>query len=99
MNTFGPYPTTRRLAWYREDDCSVADLAAALEPGDAYETLHYPASIQKGVPVYACRDLASAVDDPAQRRELLAEWARVLSEGSGVFVLQQAFSDTTPVDD
>lgn len=85
--------------WYRQEDCTVADLAATLEPGDANNALQFSAAVQKGVPLYSCPDLKSVLNDSVRRQALLAEWARVLSDGAGVFVLKEAFADTSPVDD
>ncbi len=99
MNALDLESTMRRPIWYREENCSVDDLAAALAPGDANSTLQFHAGIQKGVPIYASRDLTGVLDDASRRPDLLAEWAQVLSDGAGVFVLQRAYEDTHSVDD
>lgn len=56
------------------------------------------AEVQKNVPVYAMDDLRPALTDPEGRREMMAEWARVLGQGAGALVLKRAHADTAPID-
>ena len=54
--------------------------------------------IEKNIPVYAAARCQAALNRTADRRRLMAEWARVLKDLSGVLVLKGAYPDTGPVD-
>lgn len=56
------------------------------------------AEVQKNVPVYDMDRLRPRLAAPAARREVMAEWARVLGQGAGVLVLKRAYADTAPID-
>jgi ectoine hydroxylase-related dioxygenase (phytanoyl-CoA dioxygenase family) len=86
-----------RTNWYRESDCNLRDFTTALIAGGERAPRYAANSIQ-GIPVYECLDLEQVVLS-AERAELLAEWADVLSNGAGVFVLKHAFADTGCVDE
>jgi ectoine hydroxylase-related dioxygenase (phytanoyl-CoA dioxygenase family) len=58
----------------------------------------FAADVAKNVPVYDMVQLSGALTDAAERRALMAEWACVLGQSSGVLVLKTAFSETAPVD-
>jgi ectoine hydroxylase-related dioxygenase (phytanoyl-CoA dioxygenase family) len=86
--------------WFREADCSVDDFATLIETSRA--ACPHPrlaADVLQGIPVYDCDALRPLVLDRARRPELLAEWAGVLLDGAGVFVLQRAYADTAAIDD
>jgi ectoine hydroxylase-related dioxygenase (phytanoyl-CoA dioxygenase family) len=84
--------------WYRERDCSLDDFIACIDKPAPFD-LRFAASIQRDVPIYDCRTLADVLADPAAREDLQAEWADVLRDGAGVFVLQRAYADTRAIDD
>ncbi len=50
------------------------------------------------VPVYRIAGLQTVLAGAGSRRRLMAEWARVLKDLSGVLVLEGAYSDVTPID-
>ncbi len=54
--------------------------------------------VSKKIPVYDMERQHAALGDPAARRALMSEWARVLKSLSGVVVLRRAFTDTAPID-
>ncbi len=54
--------------------------------------------MQAGVLIYDA-DLPARAADPVQRRAISAELARALSQGPGIVVFEQAFSDSTVIDD
>lgn len=84
--------------WYRELDCRLDDFVKVLAEGDI-GTTRYAADFVERIPVYHCPDLAGVLSDDVQRSRLQAEWARVLREGAGVFILRQAFADTRCIDE
>jgi ectoine hydroxylase-related dioxygenase (phytanoyl-CoA dioxygenase family) len=87
-----------RPNWYRESDCSLSDFVTALNPGRE-RALRYAARSVQGIPVYECVDLEDVISSADERTQLLSEWARVLRDGAGVFVLKRAFADTGCVDE
>src|SRR6056297_3269104 len=66
-----------------------------LEPG----ALAFAASIEGNVAVYDAAGLETVLADAARRQALLAEWARVLGQLSGVLVLKGAYADTGVLDE
>jgi ectoine hydroxylase-related dioxygenase (phytanoyl-CoA dioxygenase family) len=87
-----------RTNWFEEDDCELADFTSHLSPTNDVP-LEYAASLDSHIPSYECSDLQEMLTSHTGRRELFAEWAEVLHEGAGVFVLRRAFVDTRVVDE
>jgi ectoine hydroxylase-related dioxygenase (phytanoyl-CoA dioxygenase family) len=90
---------TRMRYWYREQDCSLGEFVAALEPRPDDGNLRFAARISERIPLYDCRELGGVLEDVTQRADLLAEWADVLNAGAGVLVLKRAYADTAPIDE
>jgi len=88
---------TERTNWYRESDCQLGDFVKALE-ADGERPLRYAARATQAIPVYECCDLEEVVSSD-ERIQLLSEWAGVLRDGAGVFVLKRAITDTRCVDE
>ncbi|WP_321798158.1 phytanoyl-CoA dioxygenase family protein [Caballeronia sp. J97] len=84
--------------WYTEDDCSLDDFASLLKR-DIVRALAFASDTRHDIPLYDCDALADALNDPAKRMALQAEWAAVLRDGAGVLVLRHAYADIDPVDD
>lgn len=100
MQALSQPPAARTPAWFREADCSVDEFTTLIET--ARGTSQRPSfadGLQPAVPVYDCDALRPVLADTTRRPELLAEWANVLLDGAGVFVLQRAYEDTTAIDD
>jgi ectoine hydroxylase-related dioxygenase (phytanoyl-CoA dioxygenase family) len=92
-------PGARQPGWHHELDCSVADFAALLDAAPETDALQFAAGVPRSIPVYDCGTLRDALAHARERPRLLAEWAQVLQDGAGVFVLRQAFADTAPIDE
>ena len=54
--------------------------------------------IESGIPIYLAESMASQIAGQA-RRQLLQEWASVLMDGAGVFVVKGLISEVTLIDD
>ncbi len=54
--------------------------------------------IEKNIPVYDMSALRVRLADAGARRDLMAEWAWVLGQASGVVILTSAYADTAPID-
>ena len=50
------------------------------------------------MPIYDIKSLQSKLSNEKYRNSILAEWAHVLKNSSGVLVLKGAYSDTSPID-
>jgi ectoine hydroxylase-related dioxygenase (phytanoyl-CoA dioxygenase family) len=87
-----------RADWYRESDCSLSEFMKALSAGTE-RPLCCAARSVRGIPVYECRELESVISSGRERSRLLSEWASVLRDGAGVFVLEGAFAETACVDE
>lgn len=87
-----------RTGYYDEADCRLADLAAltarTVDPAD----IPHAASAPGNVPVYDMASLGDALENRNSRFALMAEWARILREGAGVFVLKGAVPDSAAID-
>lgn len=99
MNAIAPHHDARIRHWYREQDCSLQDFVAALQPRPDDGNLRFAAETVDHVPLYDCRELAGALEDVAQRADLLAEWADVLNGGAGVLVLKHVYANLAAVDE
>ena len=89
-------PGSRR--WLSVADCRLADLEAIVAPGTDAADYPHAREVSQGVLVYDRAQIAPAMADPAQRRDLQAELAAALSEGPGVVVVAGAFEDLGIVD-
>jgi ectoine hydroxylase-related dioxygenase (phytanoyl-CoA dioxygenase family) len=99
MNPNQPRSALRPPDWYREEDCSVDAFAHSIDTARDVEQPHLAADVRQGIPVYDCTALRETIRDASRRDALLAEWARVLLTGAGVFVLHRAYEDVSAVDD
>ena len=84
--------------YYAEEACRLEDFAAltaqTVAPGD----IPHAEGAPQNVPVYDAAALADRLDVPGTRYALMAEWARILREGAGVFVIRQACPDLEAID-
>ncbi|MGF6568639.1 ectoine hydroxylase-related dioxygenase (phytanoyl-CoA dioxygenase family) [Paraburkholderia sp. GAS333] len=85
-------------AWYHENECVLGDFVAALRAHTG-PALRYASKSTEEIPLYECGDLAEVVSNHTAKLALLAEWAAVLRDGAGIFVLKRAFADTRCIDD
>lgn len=85
-------------AYFDGADCDLAAFAALCGQRLAPAEVPHAAEVVRNVPVYDVPALGAALADPARRRALMGEWARVLGRSAGVLVLRRAYADTAPVD-
>ncbi len=94
MNTMQKAPR----GYYTADACDLSDFAALVlhdvNPRDVPRASETP----QNVPVYDMQALSGQLTDVNSRRALMAEWARILQSGAGVFVLRRAYPDTSAID-
>ncbi|WP_277185700.1 phytanoyl-CoA dioxygenase family protein [Caballeronia sp. BR00000012568055] len=80
--------------WYQESECSLTDFTTLLRE-ERGAPLQFAARIERDIPLYDCRALRGISSD----RALQAEWADVLLNGAGVFVLKHAYDDLHTIDE
>ncbi|WP_342076889.1 phytanoyl-CoA dioxygenase family protein [Yoonia sp. SS1-5] len=90
--------TTTR-GYFDPADCDAAAFAALIAQDTTAEQVPFASDIQKKIPIYAVQTLADVLADPARRKALMAEWARVMLSGAGIVVLQGAYADTGVLDE
>ncbi len=86
-------------AYFDMTACDLAEFAQLTGQTLAVSDLRFAALVEKNVPVYDIPALHPVLNDPAQRQDLLAEWAYVLGRSAGVLALKSAYTDTAPIDD
>ena len=99
MNATEPRLEARTCNWYREQDCLLQDFLAVLRHRPDDEPLRFAAETVDRVPFYDCGEPGKLLQDVSTRKDLQAEWARVLNTGAGVLVLKRMYADTTPIDE
>ncbi len=90
--------TDRSAGFFDADECALEEFADLVSRTDLNDGLDHAETVAKNIPVYDAAALDGALRDPEARPPVLSEWAHVLRDGAGVFVLRRAYSDTAPVD-
>ncbi len=91
-------PSAPRSGFYTEDACDLAEFAALTGRTMTQTEVPQAAEIVKNIPIYDVPSLSATLDDPTRRSALLAEWAYILQDAAGVFVLRQAQPDHAAID-
>lgn len=85
-------------AFYDADACDLSDFAALTQQEIDQDEVPQATATPKNVPVYNMTTLRPKLTAAATRRALMAEWAKTLKSGAGVFVLRSAYEDTQVID-
>ena len=81
---------TPRSGYYDETTCHLTDFISVTDQDVDLAQISYATGAPRNVPCYDVAGLAAHLAQPEKRREIMAEWARILHSGAGVFVLKQA---------
>ncbi|MEK9880914.1 MAG: phytanoyl-CoA dioxygenase, partial [Paracoccaceae bacterium] len=84
--------------YFSQQDCSTEPFLSLISETLPLTDLNFASAIEKNIPIYDTR----IVDDilrSSSRQDLLAEWAYVIGERSGIVVLKQAILDLDAVDE
>jgi len=84
--------------YLRADDCRIEDLATLCSQTVSLSDYPFAADAQKNVLIYDCPTLLTLLEDPTERRALMAEWAEAMLTGPGVVVLKRAEPDLAMID-
>ncbi|MEP1200027.1 phytanoyl-CoA dioxygenase family protein [Tateyamaria sp.] len=86
------------MGYYTEADCQIDEFNALIaDPLDASK-LRFASQIVNNLPVYSAADTNAALNNPADRAALMAEWAQVIGDLSGAVVIKGAVPDLEAVD-
>lgn len=90
---------TQGRAYFHADDCDLDDFIAITSATLTADQVPHASAIAANIPLYDMEKLGAALSDQVQRPALLAEWATVLRESSGILLLKNAYADTACIDD
>lgn len=90
--------TPQGAAYFHAEDCDLAEFAAITSAEVTAAQVPHASTIEANIPVYEISSLGTALSSPKSRRNLMAEWAQVLRDGSGVLMLKNAYADTSSID-
>ncbi|WP_136657604.1 phytanoyl-CoA dioxygenase family protein [Nitratireductor sp. XY-223] len=92
-------PATEQDGYYAAERCDLSEFASLVARQLTSAEVPHADAIEKNIPVYNVPALADRLAEANARRALMAEWARILSSGAGVFVLKQALPDHGVIDE
>lgn len=84
--------------YYMAEQCDLGEFRSLIAQTVGAADVPHAAKVEKNIPVYDVAMLQDMLAQPAARRGLMSEWARVLKDGAGVFVLKQAQPDHAAID-
>jgi ectoine hydroxylase-related dioxygenase (phytanoyl-CoA dioxygenase family) len=84
--------------YFENASCDIGEFEQLLDQNLSAGDVPQSDRILSNIPIYKIGVLQNALSGRDSRRRLMAEWARVLRDLSGVLVLEGAFADTDPVD-
>jgi len=85
--------------YYHEDRIDLEDFAALISRRVDINDIPNAVSAPNNIPVYDTASIADQLADTDKRRELMAEWARILHSGAGVLVVKGAQPDHQAIDE
>lgn len=91
--------TENHIGYFDPDACDIAAFTALIDQQTISSTVPHANDIQKNIPLYDMSSLRALIENRTTRRDIMAEWARVLRSGAGVLVLQNAYADTQVLDE
>ncbi|MET1414614.1 phytanoyl-CoA dioxygenase family protein [Roseibium sp. HPY-6] len=84
--------------FFDAQSCRLDDFKRLVSQRLSDGSVPYADRVETNIPIYDVAAIEHMLAAEEGRRRLMAEWARVLKDGSGVLVLSGAYSDTTPLD-
>lgn len=86
-----------RQVWLTPESCKLEAFTALIDRAATAADYPLAAEIVSDVPIYDGAAIRAAAKIPAERREMMAEWAEAMLNGPGIVVLRGAFEDLAPV--
>ena len=85
--------------YYHSKECNLADFQKIIDQNLAIGSVPHAKEVKKNIPIYDIEELQNIFQNDALKNDLMAEWAWVLRESSGVIVLRNAYRDTSAIDE
>ncbi len=85
--------------YYHSKECNLADFQSIIDQNLAIDAVPNAKEIQNNIPIYDIEELQNIFQNDALKNDLMAEWAWVFRESSGVIVLRNAYRDTSAIDE
>ncbi|WP_299862338.1 phytanoyl-CoA dioxygenase family protein [uncultured Hoeflea sp.] len=85
--------------YFAPEACDIDEFRTIIDQTTLERTVPNACDVQSKVPLYDMRDLRDPLEDPTRRRQIMAEWAKVLREGAGIVVLKGAYQETQVIDE
>ena len=89
---------TSETGYYSADSCCLEEFAHLTSRSVARGDVPHADDAPRNVPVYSAKALADHIATSASRYPLMADWAQVLKNGAGVFVVKGACPDHRAID-
>jgi len=84
--------------YFSVGDCDLDEFRGLTSRKLSLDDLRFASGISFNVPEYDVPRLRNRLEEPGERRKIIAEWARMLGRFTGVLVLRSAYVDTAPID-
>jgi len=98
MKDDSPRAKRAREVWLTPEACDLEDFKALISRMTTAADCPLAVEIVSNVPIYDGAAIRAAASRPAERLEMMAEWADVMLNGAGIVVLRDAFPDPAPLD-
>jgi len=86
-------------SYFDPNACDINDFKVLIDQQCQAQDAPSAAAIEKNIPIYDMAALRPVLEQDASRKQLMAEWARVLHQGAGVVALKNAYADTAVLDE
>ena len=84
--------------FYSDESCNVEEFEKLIKQKIDSSSLQHCSEIINNIPIYNMDLLRKNLSDENKRLLLMAEWAYIFSQSSGVLVLKNSYQDTSPID-
>jgi len=91
--------TDQHNGYYDPEACDLSEFKALVDQSTRKQDVPHAATVEKNVPIYDMAHLRPSLEEPATRKTIMAEWARVLHSGAGVVALKNTYADTSVLDE
>ena len=78
---------TGHKGYFGKSDCSAEAFLDLLEDRLSVSELNFAGSVEKNIPIYSASEIEPTLSSD-QRQALMAEWAYVFSQRSGIVVIR-----------
>ncbi len=89
---------TSNKGYFTEESCPKDVFLTLISESLGVRDLRFSEQVEDSIPIYSAAKVGEVLSSNA-RQELLAEWAYVLGERSGIVLLKQAISDLSVIDE